>query len=386
MSAQQSAEIALLRTALNGVRDALRMVDEGAPEDQIQLLKELIHKSFEASNQASATSLEKQLERIGLPQRIAQSRVVLEIDKLGKYLQLCDHLLRLSRQPRTRSYCRNLNLEVCTAYSSSRPVGSDGKCHVHGEVQLILFYERNPTLPPPRAIGSSKSACLLCDSFIRKYGRYGISRSHMNLYSKWTIPECAWMSSDQRRKFRDIIKAMDFEIVALLKKPFYHNNIVAESKAQIPLFEQSSDLASSLISSVVSDSLQAPDPLEIRLSSASSSTVVPDDHPLDDSNLTYQFEDLPITVNILSSTNFCELTAGIAKYLFDFDEMGNGMIQISNITSPTEQNQEKRLNATELSLNSSVCVQAQPDSQNLTFFVHCNERHELRVTVTWKTP
>ena len=39
------------------------------------------------------------------------------------------------------------------------------KWKVHAEVQLLLFYELNPAIRPPRIICSSKSACYLCNLF-----------------------------------------------------------------------------------------------------------------------------------------------------------------------------------------------------------------------------
>jgi hypothetical protein len=78
----------------------------------------------------------------------------------------------------------------CEAPLPVTPFGSQDQCYVHGEVQLALCHERYPADLPPRALGSSKSACFLYDLFIKHDGKLGMSHSHMILYPKWTIPQC----------------------------------------------------------------------------------------------------------------------------------------------------------------------------------------------------
>jgi len=60
---------------------------------------------------------------------------------------------------------------------------------IHAEIQLLFFYEQNPSIPHPRTIGSSKNACYLCDLFIRFHGKFHTPRTHGKLYDKWLLPE-----------------------------------------------------------------------------------------------------------------------------------------------------------------------------------------------------
>ena len=60
---------------------------------------------------------------------------------------------------------------------------------VHAEIQLLFYYEHNPDIPHPRIICSSKSACYLCDLFIRLHGKFHIPRTHGRLYDRWILPE-----------------------------------------------------------------------------------------------------------------------------------------------------------------------------------------------------
>lgn len=58
------------------------------------------------------------------------------------------------------------------------------------ESPLLLFYEFHPERCKPRVICSSKSACYLCNLFVRLHGHFYMPRCHGVLYEKWTLP--AW--------------------------------------------------------------------------------------------------------------------------------------------------------------------------------------------------
>ncbi len=60
---------------------------------------------------------------------------------------------------------------------------------IHAEIQLLFFYEQNPNIPHPRIICLSKSACYLCDLFIKTHNKFYIPRTHGRLYDKWILPE-----------------------------------------------------------------------------------------------------------------------------------------------------------------------------------------------------
>ena len=391
---QKLAEFASLRASIIALRDALEKVDQEYARDSTNLLKNAILKSYNVSNQGSSKSLATHLQIMGLKARIYATREVAEIDKLSKYWGICKDLIRLSRQPETRSHCQNLKLEICDAYPASQPPGAADLCFVHGEVQLILFYEKYGNDLPPRAIGSSKSACFLCDLFIKYHGQFGISHSHMKLYPKWTIPDnSAWMSQypQQRTKFRAVIRSMENEIVGLLGKNVYHQNVAMESRAHVLMLERSSIAASTStsVATTMSDVQQIPRPLAVRMSSSASSssstTVQLNKTPTAPNPSTYQLEDLPVTIDISPATKSCELTAGIVSYFFDFEDIATtgGMLYIAD--NPRQHREEKRVsvNTTGLSFDSSVCIQAEPDSRLLTFVVHADGQHELEISVTW---
>jgi len=179
-------------------------------EEEHELLKTAVRKSLAISTMGNGKSLEEDLKSLGFNVVVYQSREILEIDKISRYLVLCKDIIRFSRR---HPLFNNIMLEHCNAPQAVQPVGSIKPCHVHGEVQLILYYEQNSHHPPPRAIGSSKSACLLCDLFIRKHGKYHVLHSHKRLYHQWTIPDVNWMTKQQVSQFWDTVQAMNAELL-----------------------------------------------------------------------------------------------------------------------------------------------------------------------------
>lgn len=71
----------------------------------------------------------------------------------------------------------------------SHMTGRIASWKIHAEIQLLLFYVQHPHMPRPRIIGSSKSACYLCNLFIQLHGEFGTPRTHGRLYDRWILPE-----------------------------------------------------------------------------------------------------------------------------------------------------------------------------------------------------
>ena len=84
---------------------------------------------------------------------------------------------------------------------------------VHAEVQLLIFYELNPSIRPPRVICSSKSACYLCNLFFKIHGQYWIPNSHGRLYDRWVLPDIRDDLSPTRWQYLcSIVEEMDSAI------------------------------------------------------------------------------------------------------------------------------------------------------------------------------
>ena len=67
-------------------------------------------------------------------------------------------------------------------------------CHLdltlHAEMQLIVFYEGNPSLAPRMPfIGTSKKACFLCHEYLLRHQlRLQVSACHQKIYPSWMPP------------------------------------------------------------------------------------------------------------------------------------------------------------------------------------------------------
>ena len=109
---------------------------------------------------------------------------------------------------------------------------------IHAEIQLLLFYERNPDIRPPRIICSSKSACYLCNMFIRLYNRFRMPKTHGRIYDTWTLP--GWVFdkayagphiSSVIEHFNVSIEAKILQVVTNAERPFQDPN---ESTLRLP--------------------------------------------------------------------------------------------------------------------------------------------------------
>ena len=98
---------------------------------------------------------------------------------------------------------------------------------VHAEIQILLFYEQRPQLFCPRIIGSSKSACYLCNLFIQSHGQFQVSRSHGRLYDRWILPAWPLDKASAKGNVRSAVdklnRALETRIISVLndrQRPF----------------------------------------------------------------------------------------------------------------------------------------------------------------------
>ena len=124
---------------------------------------------------------------------------------------------------------------------------------VHAEVQLLLFYEQQPHVSRPRIIGSSKSACYLCDLFIQSHGEFYIPRTHGRLYDRWILPDHAVnghlvsaidrfnavLEAKIQNTLRSKTRSLPHpnESVLLLRQPWPSNSTLAEPHEQASIQE-----------------------------------------------------------------------------------------------------------------------------------------------------
>ncbi|KAL8803079.1 MAG: hypothetical protein Q9182_003392 [Xanthomendoza sp. 2 TL-2023] len=156
-----------------------------------------------------------------------QNRDVQQVNKLGRYWDLCLFLTKAARRY-SALFCR-ASLEHMRPYSSTRspfsisilrdPRKQTVECFVHAEIQLITFYGLSSCRGSlnPRWLGVSKDACYLCDLFIKAHGQFSISKTHGRLYDQWTMPDLAEFGSTLRNDYRRILKEINQVCIRRLK-------------------------------------------------------------------------------------------------------------------------------------------------------------------------
>lgn len=216
----------------------------------VEHLTKIVLAAHEVSKGVNELSLEHQLHARGIKLDPSHHRTVTRIDKISRYLDICNDLIHYCQKARCRHLFRNIHFEVCTAPKEER---------VHGEVQLAFFYEQYPAVLPPRCIGSSKSACFLCDLFIRKHGKYHISHSHARLYPRWTIPEGEWIDEEKASSFDGILRDMIKEMVRIerdfVRRRGYEGN-GAESRVHFLALPQSAKSSRTILSKTLEHEVQ----------------------------------------------------------------------------------------------------------------------------------
>ncbi len=127
---------------------------------------------------------------------------------------------------------------------------------IHAEVQLLLFYEQYPHVSRPRIIGSSKSACYLCDKFIQLHGDFCIPRTHGRLYDRWMLPVQAVNEPADNKHLLSMIDRLSValeakiiktlhsrpvqfphpnESVLVLRKPWLSTSTLSELREQVSI-------------------------------------------------------------------------------------------------------------------------------------------------------
>ncbi|KAK2059324.1 hypothetical protein LY76DRAFT_653434 [Colletotrichum caudatum] len=146
-------------------------------------IKIAVQRCANASIGTEHKSLELQLNPVLNQLSEAARKVVAQIDKIARYLNLCRDLAKMMTRKAYRNIFKDITLEPLLLPSPIRPNGTANLCFVHAEVQLLLHYERVSCVPTPRFIGCSKSACFLCDLLIQRHGRFQISFAHQRIYT-----------------------------------------------------------------------------------------------------------------------------------------------------------------------------------------------------------
>ncbi|KAK2038162.1 hypothetical protein LZ31DRAFT_132507 [Colletotrichum somersetense] len=239
-STRPSAQTKELLETLEDLVEALKLVDHRVETNALlHALKIIIMSCARLARLGSTKSVEDHLKSLGIGTQLAKSPEIRRVDKLARYLFTCRDLARLSSK---HSYRRLLSHIEITALESSQGLvrpGSGQRCFVHAEIQQIFDIEKQPHTPAPRAIGCSKSACYLCDLFIRTHGDYVVSQTQGRLYEKWTLPDVEWMTTTQANRFHGVVRSMIGDMQEMIQRLQDGRQMICryplESRACLPL-------------------------------------------------------------------------------------------------------------------------------------------------------
>ena len=139
-----------------------------------------------------------------------------QISQLARYAGLCRTLSKLCRQYTQHFSATEIVIvrpyrTVCGTWRTSM------KLYVHAEVCLITHHELQRTTPKPRVIGSSRSACYLCESFVRAHGQYFITSTHHTFFTRWTVPDLIEFKEDTRKRYSEALNMVNRDVLAASK-------------------------------------------------------------------------------------------------------------------------------------------------------------------------
>ncbi|KAK0507435.1 hypothetical protein JMJ35_009958 [Cladonia borealis] len=187
------------------------------------ILKNIIKQCYAVSTSDGTCTFNETVASYGYePKAVLTNKYIEQVYKLGRYWGLCVYLAEASRK--YGNVFQSINLATVRPY---RPIISPisfkrrrVECHVHAEIQLLIFYDSNPdvSILKPRVLGVSKAACYLCNHFTKKHAEFFLSQTHGHLYDQWNVPDLADFDNAQRLKYRSILKSMDTELQITIKR------------------------------------------------------------------------------------------------------------------------------------------------------------------------
>ena len=197
---------------LSKTYESIDSLSKDSPQN-IQRLKQIVKKSHAFCTSNGRKTIKETIQEYGLmPSQILTDKRIEQVNKIGLYWSFCIYVTEASRKyPKV---FEKVDLHTIIPYRGLKSPISPNMVYVHAEVQLVTFYELNPTTTTlsPRVLGTSKEACYLCNLFLLSHGRFFITKTHGHLYPHWNIPNLAIYSQPQLREYRHIIVMMDREI------------------------------------------------------------------------------------------------------------------------------------------------------------------------------
>ncbi|KAL9633968.1 MAG: hypothetical protein Q9204_003187 [Flavoplaca sp. TL-2023a] len=268
-----SASLQRIQLSSEYLREKFTSLEAACEDETFQYsLKALLHDILIQLSEFEVDTLQMVLDKCSFIDQTIKISLPLKVSKLGRYYRITCDLIDAARSSHSTLFGRisvqaiakpPLNMtstidqlagfeqvyrRVTSSSHQSSHLGFDPRSaaavqkrfetrmadqatrwKVHAEIQILLFYEQNPSRVPPRIIGSSKSACYLCDLFIQLHGHFQVPRSHGKLYDRWILPEEALDHLSASPHLRSVVdrfnaklEAQTLDILANKRKPYPH--------------------------------------------------------------------------------------------------------------------------------------------------------------------
>lgn len=208
VSSRNHPDVDRLDGQIGSFEAAFRQLEEGKSEELIPNVKAAIKQAFDLTE--DGVKLPNRLKNLRCPDSLLDARDVQEVGKVSNYWRISRHLALCSW--RFRHLFANAEWYPLVQYRASSKSQIIAQQFVHAEIQLLVHYELNSPPLMPRAIGASKEACFLCDSFIRAHGRFSITGAHRQTFCQWTVPDLKEYDWQTIRHFRQILEQVCVEV------------------------------------------------------------------------------------------------------------------------------------------------------------------------------
>ncbi|KAK2011780.1 hypothetical protein LZ32DRAFT_533311 [Colletotrichum eremochloae] len=185
-----------------------------------QKLVEIVRSSYELCSSPLVADYLKRLQAGRATSQIqACLKTLRQLEKIAAYYRICLTLTSLSQShAKMFDSVQLLFLPPFKAVPLTLAYQPWAKStHVHAEVILAVHHDlENPdgSWYRPRCLGASKYFCYLCFLFIRHHGAYFAANTHGACYDQWTIPDLADYPESIVEHYRQVLRAMDADILA----------------------------------------------------------------------------------------------------------------------------------------------------------------------------
>jgi hypothetical protein len=159
------SEDSLLIQQLDNLCNLCQRVDgiPGDTEEELQHLKDIVCKSYDVCTSNGSRTIENTISAHGFnPKQVCENKYIRQVDKIGRYWGSCRLMAEASRK--YKDLFMNMKLQILRPYRESKSLmsfkGGVVSCHVHAEIQLLVFYGLNPNLSAsiPRTLGVHEDA------------------------------------------------------------------------------------------------------------------------------------------------------------------------------------------------------------------------------------